>query len=405
MATVDVRCLTLHADYVCGRSGVCCSTEWRISVGPEDMVRVEGALQDGRLPEAELRGKALDEIFRPDVRHPGLRIVDVSSGGCHFHGGSSCRIHDTAGEAALPDVCRIFPRLAVQHPRGTSVTLSHFCPTAAELLFREDKSDKDLLAVQRPGRSFSGKRELRGLDAREHLPPLLSPNRPMSWTAFEKWQSMALMHVASATRGPEAALSSLCDHTEELRRAASIDDALRRMKDRLASPEPVKVPKELGTFLRVFAWITELLERRTQKSSFTRTSLEPFVRRYYDSPGGPTRMRDDAVAAQDSLQRLSSPLRRYVAARLFASYHSYQGHGLRTSLLAVTLAHALVRTIFASDLRARGAEVPDRELLKTAFRVTDCLFLHDWSQAELARRLSAVESESPETVKELLYGA
>ena len=42
------------------------------------------------------------------------------------------------GEPMLPATCGHFPRLAVRDARGTFVSLSHFCPTAAATLFRED---------------------------------------------------------------------------------------------------------------------------------------------------------------------------------------------------------------------------------------------------------------------------
>jgi Fe-S-cluster containining protein len=45
-----------------------------------------------------------------------------------------CRIHAALGHEALPLACRQFPRVTVEDPRGVSVTLSHYCPTAAGLL-------------------------------------------------------------------------------------------------------------------------------------------------------------------------------------------------------------------------------------------------------------------------------
>ena len=48
-----------------------------------------------------------------------------------------CRMHATLGHDALPLACRQFPRVTVEDPRGVSVTLSHYCPTAAGLLERD----------------------------------------------------------------------------------------------------------------------------------------------------------------------------------------------------------------------------------------------------------------------------
>ena len=38
----------------------------------------------------------------------------------------------------LPSTCRHFPRLAVRDARGTFISLTHYCPTAAASLFRVD---------------------------------------------------------------------------------------------------------------------------------------------------------------------------------------------------------------------------------------------------------------------------
>ena len=47
-----------------------------------------------------------------------------------------CIVHRDLGEPHLPTTCRHFPRVAVQDRRGTFVSLSHFCPTAASMLFQ-----------------------------------------------------------------------------------------------------------------------------------------------------------------------------------------------------------------------------------------------------------------------------
>jgi hypothetical protein len=49
-----------------------------------------------------------------------------------------CGVHRALGEGALPATCRIFPRIALTDARGTFITLSHYCPTAAAMLFRTD---------------------------------------------------------------------------------------------------------------------------------------------------------------------------------------------------------------------------------------------------------------------------
>ena len=72
----------------------------------------------------------------------------------------ACAIHRALGHEALPSACAHFPRVAVTDDRATAVTLSHFCPTAAAMLFR----DMQLSIVEAPP-SFNSVREYEGLDA------------------------------------------------------------------------------------------------------------------------------------------------------------------------------------------------------------------------------------------------
>jgi hypothetical protein len=46
----------------------------------------------------------------------------------------SCDLHHALGHPALPLACQQFPRMSVTAGGRTSVTLSHYCPTARALL-------------------------------------------------------------------------------------------------------------------------------------------------------------------------------------------------------------------------------------------------------------------------------
>lgn len=110
------RFLSVHVDYACRHRGACCSAGWAIPVEPD-----------------------LLPTWRPEWRR---RIEPDgaldTSGGCALREGTRCAVHRDLGPEALPAACRHFPRVCLRDLRGISVTLSCFCPTAAELLFRED---------------------------------------------------------------------------------------------------------------------------------------------------------------------------------------------------------------------------------------------------------------------------
>lgn len=89
------------------------------------------------------------------------------------------------GHDALPLACRQFPRVTVLDPRGASVTLSHYCPTAAGLL-----KDDGPVAIEINGATFPPGGEYVGLDAQDALPPLLCRDVLMDWESW--WASKPL---------------------------------------------------------------------------------------------------------------------------------------------------------------------------------------------------------------------
>src|ERR1051325_9650810 len=97
-------CLSFHAAYRCRHAGACCRAEWEIP------------FEDGSV---------------------AARTID---GSCTFFDRTTnlCAIHHTCGHDALPLTCQMFPRRVLHDVRGTFISLSHVCPTAAALLFDED---------------------------------------------------------------------------------------------------------------------------------------------------------------------------------------------------------------------------------------------------------------------------
>src|SRR5690349_1266319 len=125
-------CLNVHASYRCRHAGACCRATWTIP------------FEDGTIAARE------------------------AGGACSFLDGTNrlCSIHRTHGLHALPVTCRMFPRIVLHDTRGTFISLSHFCPTAAQLLF--DWSGE--VAIVEAPRTLSDIGELEGLDARREWP-------------------------------------------------------------------------------------------------------------------------------------------------------------------------------------------------------------------------------------------
>ena len=150
--------LNFHLPYACRHSGACCTAGWPIPVEPERAILIKKGdrLEDGILPRSD-------------------------TGSCVFHE-DRCTVYEHR-----PMSCVHFPYVCMIDPRGVHVTLSHYCPTAAALLFDhaglievvEGPSPVPLLEIPE------------GLDARESLPPVDTRSaepRLLSWEEFSQWE-------------------------------------------------------------------------------------------------------------------------------------------------------------------------------------------------------------------------
>lgn len=120
-------------------------------------------------------------------------LAQRTDGACVFHAqGRGCLVHD-----ARPVSCEHFPFVVVVDPRGIHVSLSHYCPTAAALLFRGDAS----LAIVDGAPVLPDGRLPEGLDARDVLPPAApgpGPPRLMDWSEVSAWVQAAVWRWAAA---------------------------------------------------------------------------------------------------------------------------------------------------------------------------------------------------------------
>ena len=181
-AAAPIRALSIHANYGCRDSGACCTAGWRIPVEPATEHAVTSLIAAGALTR---------ENDDPFERQEGLTVTALAADGAcvFFERGSSmtphrCAIHRVAGHDAKPLACRQFPRVSLQDARGISVSLSHFCPTAAELLFGPGVP---LEIVEAPP-AFPSTGDYDGLNAMDALPPLVAPGMLMDLEAYDAWE-------------------------------------------------------------------------------------------------------------------------------------------------------------------------------------------------------------------------
>ncbi len=111
----------------------------------------------------------------------------------------------------LPSACRHFPRVFLRDGRGTLVTLSHYCPTAAALLL-----DDGPLFIMEAAAPLALAEPIEGLDAREALPPLVRPGLLADLQGYAAWEEAAMAQFTDAP-SIDVALDRITAATERIR--------------------------------------------------------------------------------------------------------------------------------------------------------------------------------------------
>lgn len=164
MSVVTYYWLNFHLPYACRHSGACCTANWPIPIERDRAAFFrsrEGLVGDPATPE----------------EYAGV-LARRADGSCVFHDGR-CGVYERR-----PKACVHFPYVCLIDARGVHVTLSHYCPTAAALLFQQS-GPIDIVEGPPP---IAGLDVPEGLDARESLPPLAAPYRLMSFEEFSAWE-------------------------------------------------------------------------------------------------------------------------------------------------------------------------------------------------------------------------
>lgn len=368
-----VRVLSIQAHYACRQTGVCCSSGWDVPVEPAVEDRLRTALRDGTLRVPDGSGPLFRAV--PDLPG-GARVVFGLDGRGHcvfLEAGRErlCAVHRQLGPDHLAAACRDFPRVVTLSPLGVSITLSHYCPTAADLLFREDVP----LAIRDDAPAFPASWPYEGLDAREALPPLLRPGVLMDWESHARWEGWAVSVLAGAGRTAEEGVATLSRAAEEARGWTPAAGAFAPFfQSTLVAPHPGEAAwPSFADCLR--AW-------RDAAAAIPAPGL---------APSAPEALAEaDARWVRPAWPGLAPPVRRYLAARAFASWCALQGQGLRTTVHAVRSA-LLVLRVEAARVCAHAGGTLDAERLREAIRAADLLLVHLTSPDGLARRWSAVE--------------
>jgi hypothetical protein len=315
-------------------------------------------------------------IVGPDLPDGTAAILERDDEGkCVFYASGShrCVVHRDLGEAALPATCRHFPRVAVQDSRGTFLSLSHFCPTAASMLFRDEPVQIVAAPAAFPPADYEGL-----VVTAEDLPPLLTPRMLMDLDGYTAWERHMVARFGDVSRRPESVLATLWRDAQLLSgwkpAAGSLRDAIDELPREYVGCEAERaLVVSLHRYAEVVSAVPDDLKPERDEEKLDE-AMRMFV-----APEWP---------------RFHAPINRYLAAKAFASWTAYQGRGVRTIVRGLEAALALVRVEAARQCRDAQRSL-DADLLKEAIRASDYLLNHLAVGEDLAHAWSIVETPRP----------
>jgi Fe-S-cluster containining protein len=374
MSSGGVFALSIHADYRCRHSGACCSADWDVPVELPIYRRLNEAVEDGRL-QLQVSARHLSPfVLGPDLPEGTAAMLErTERGECVFldRGTKLCIVHRDMGEAALPATCRHFPRLAVRDSRGTFISLSHFCPTAAAMLFRPDCP----LAIVAAPQAFPPA-DYEGLVVTDNdLPPLLCPTMLMDPPGYSAWERHMVGRCAATGCSPEAVVATLERDARVLRAWKPGGHPLVDAVASLPHPPVPSAPEQaLDASLLLYTQVMQ--------------AIPDDVRPLPDADCLDTAF-DRHVSSRWPL--FDAPLNRYLATKAFASWTAYQGRGVLTIVRGLEAALATVRVECARLCRDAGRDL-DAGSLHDAFRSADFILNHLAVGEDLAETWSSAEA-------------
>lgn len=355
---VATYCLSFHASYRCRHVGACCNADWDVEV--ED--RIVDALTGGRLRPVY----AAVQPFRRARDENGREFstpARTATGTCAFRHAERCSLQVSGGEAMLPAACRHFPRIYLRGPRGDRLTLSHYCPTAAALLF-----DAGEISIVETAPPLALEGSIEGLDARQSLPPLLRPAMLMDHDAYDAWERLLVSVLAAAPTVADA-MATAAAATERLRRWRPADGALTTaVRNSLAGPAPAAGRDRLSKGFEVLADVT---------------GEHPLLAMPSDFPAAWHRLYD---LHRD---RLDEPVRRYLAACVFGNWVAYRSQGLRSILEWLRACFDVLRLQITRAAFEAGALT--RDSITSAIRASDYMIVHTVDTQAFGRAIAIVE--------------
>ena len=384
--------LSCHVHYACQHSGACCRSGWPLPVESAVVPLIDDAVIRGTVWTVDGGATWLDDT--PARGGDVAGIFRQVNGGCVFHAlappmtGRSdalihhCALHARLGHDALPASCQHFPRVCLIDDRGVRVALSHYCPTAAAMLVDDDRP---LTIVEGPS-PVPGRAIPEGLDVRGELPPRLTGRVLTDLEGLTAWEAhvVAVLAGAGVSGSPEQAVVRLA---ADARRLAAWSPA-----SGTSLAAAVAELEACGHHDDGSVTAAGLADPRTWLAWFERAAGT--CRGAWLAADPPSAMADlDARFVRPAWPRHAPAVRRYLAAKAFASWIAYQADAAVSLAAWLTLCLGVLRVECARACHAASRPL-DRDLLVQAIRQSDLLLVHCGDSLAIAQTLGDRSAEA-----------
>ena len=389
---VSTLWLSCHVHYACRHAGACCRSGWPLPVESHVVPGIDAAIAANRLRTVD--GSPVWLLASADAPPGVAGTFRLADDACVFHtsgrpgaptvtGARHCAVHAAAGHDALPASCQHFPRVCLVDGRGVRVSLSHHCPTAASLLFEHEGP----VAIVEGPAAVPGTAVPEGLDARDELPPRLTPAVLMDLEALTAWEDLVVRTLAGpdAPAGtPAEALALVRAYAERLvgwtPGAAPLVHVIDACRDSHGRPGAgvAFTSAERGSDGGPY----RLERQRRAMRVVTQTCRAPWT---WPAPPAIVDTLDRAFVAPH-WPAAAALVRRYLATKAFGAWVTYQADAARGLVRWLQLVHDVLRVEAARACGAANRPL-DRDLLVTAVRQTDLLLVHYADGLAVARSL------------------
>ena len=367
-AAMAAFCLGIHARYQCRHAGACCQN-WTV---PAE-ARIVQIVETQKLRRSGFSGTLFLPVDRPEGR--SWTVARDAHDDCVFFerdAGRLCVLHREAGIDALPAACRHFPRKILRDARGTCISLSHFCPTAAGMLLTPGGLE---IVEARPPLDLPP--PLEGLDARDALPPLVRPGLLCDVDGYQAWEQAGIATFAREDLTSDQSLNVIAAATDDIREWQPRAETLReRVVRAFAAACPVEMANA-NAQKRAMEIVAALSAGRA-------ADIAP-VDRFEDRW---------AQHVAHHFAPFERPMMNYLAARLFANWIAYQGRGLRSIVDWLWTCAAVVRHNVLERVLESGSIPVERDFIE-AVRTADLLLLHVLDTAAFAKHVAPMEGPDP----------